>query len=450
MQLPKNTPVISLLQTIRNLPRFVKNPITVLEEYFNTQGDTFIMPLGIRKTAMLTANPQLIQYILQKNHRNFQKSELQVEQLAHFIGNGLLTSNGDYWLQQRRLIQPGFHRKKLAGLVQIMLLEIDSYLNQLEKRQQQEATFRMHQEMTELTFSIVAKALFSTDVEKSALHQLSDNFNRIQAFMSRQYRQLYLKRWFKLSGTFSKYERIAEDLRQIVLDIIRRRKESQEQHEDLLDMLLQTRYEDSGAGMTDQQLLDESLILILAGHETSANALAWGWYLLGQHPEIVETIRSEIEVNIGKGAPTFENLQKFEYLEQVVQEIMRLYPPAWILERIPIKDDEFEGIRLPKNRIIGMDIYRVHRDPQYWPEPEKFDPSRFTKEAIKKRPAFAYLPFGGGPRLCIGSNFAMMEMKLTLIRMLQRFDLELVNDQTVEVMPMITLRPEGDIFIKLT
>lgn len=214
-------------------------------------------------------------------------------------------------------------------------------------------------------------------------------------------------------------------------------------------MLLETRYEDTGEGMTDQQLLEESLILFVAGHETSANALAWTWYILCQHPEVVEKIRAEIKTVLGDQTPTFETITQLEYLHQVIQESMRLYPPAWITDRIPIEDDECEGHFLPKDKIVGIYIYGVHHSPLYWPDPEKFDPARFTKEEIKNRPAYAYLPFGGGPRFCIGSNFAMMEMQLILSRMIQRFDIELVPDQMIELSPLITLRPKNGIHVQV-
>lgn len=445
----KNPPVISLFQTIKNIVRFVKNPIPVLNEYLKEAGETFCLYLGISNTAMVTTNPHLIQYVLQKNHRNFQKSPLQTDQLAYYIGNGLLTANGPYWLQQRRLIQPGFHRAKLEGLSQIMLQEIDQYIEQLQVRIDRENMVDMSQEMMELTFTIVAKSLFSTNVEKSTLNRLSVNFNRIQAFMVRKIRQPFLNGWFKLSGEQKKHEVISNELRSIIADIIQTRKSSKEEHHDLLDMLLSTRYEDSGEGMTDKQLVDECLILFVAGHETSANALAWTWYLLCKHPEVVQKIRDEIHTQTLEQPLGFDTLAGLTYLNWVIQEAMRLYPPAWILERIPIEEDEFEGLPLPKDRIIGMYVYGVHHSEAYWPEPEKFDPLRFSKEASKKRPAFAYIPFGSGPRLCIGSNFAMIEMQMTLARMIMNFDFELVDEAKIELEPLITLRPKGGIPVKL-
>jgi cytochrome P450 len=445
----RHPPVISPFRTIKNMFRFVRNPIPVLDEYVREAGDSFCLYLGFRSKPMVTTDPHLIQYILQKNHRNYRKSTLQVDQLAHFIGNGLLTSDGAYWLQQRRLIQPGFHRAKLAGLTRIMLEEIDLYLDQLDARAREKGCVDMFDEMTELTFTIVAKSLFSSDVEKSVLNRLSDHFNRIQAFVARQIRQPFLTGWFKFSGAKKAHETIARALKEIVLHIIQQRRQRGASRDDLLDMLLEARYEDTGEGMTDRQLLEECLILFVAGHETTANALAWTWYILCRHPEVVEKIRKEVKTVLGDQKPTFETLPKLVYLSRVLQEAIRLYPPAWILDRVPIEDDHFGDLALPKGRIIGIYTYGVHRSPKYWTDPEKFDPTRFAKEEVKKRPAFAYLPFGGGPRLCIGSNFAWMEMQLTIARMIQRFDFELAEDRVVEPAPLITLQPEDGIRIRV-
>ncbi len=446
----KNAPTISPVRTIKNIFRFVKNPITVLNEYLQLGGDTFCLYLGIGNKAMVTTNPKLIRHVLQKNHRNYRKSPLVVEQLAHFIGRGLLTSEGAYWLQQRRLIQPGFHREKLIGLMEILVREIDDYVRNLEIRSEMNVSVDMAEEMTELTFNLVAKSLFSSDIEKGVLDQLSRDFNNIQAFMARQIRLPFLRSWFKFTGEFKKHEEIARSLKGIVLNIIHQRKESEQDHDDLLSMLMNARYEDSGKGMTDQQLLEESLILLIAGHETTANALAWSWYLLSQHPQVVDQIRKEIDEVLGHEELTFQILPRLKYLNAVLQEAMRLFPPAWITERIPINDDQFEGMILPKNRIIGIYIYGVHHAPEYWPDPEKFDPSRWMGDKKKNQIPFSYLPFGGGPRLCIGNNFAMMEMQLLMIRMIPRFDLQLSDEYPVENEPLITLRPKNGVHIRLS
>ena len=444
-----SVPTISTLRTIKNLIQFVRNPIPVLNQYSDQAGKTFLLPLGLNNKAMVTSDPELIQYILQKNHRNYRKSHLQTEQLAHFIGRGLLTSNGEYWLRQRRLIQPGFHRTKLENLSEIILREIDSHLNQWDLNHIKENGLDIFQETTELTFNIVAKSLFSSDISKDILIKLSDHFNHIQSFVAKLIRQPWLKRWFLVSGQWKRHEILSKELKDIIREIIQERRESGKRYDDLLDMLLDVRYEDTGEGMTLLQLIEESLILFIAGHETSANALGWTIYLLSQHPAIVEKIRKETHSVLEEKLPTFQSLPKLVYSNAVLQEAMRLYPPAWILDRVPIEDDSFQGIALPKGRIIGLYIYGVHHNPSIWSDSEAFDPSRFDPEKIKDRHSFSYLPFGGGPRLCIGANFAMMEMTWFLIRFVQRFDFTLMENQNIQMDPLITLRPKNGVKIRL-
>ena len=206
-------------------------------------------------------------------------------------------------------------------------------------------------------------------------------------------------------------------------------------------MLLDVRYEDTGEPMTDRQLLDESKIIFVAGHETTANALAWTWYLLSRHPEVVVRIREELERVTGGNNPGFDDLHRLEYTASVIEESMRLYPPAWITDRQANEADEVGDLKIPKDAIVVPFIYGVHRSERLWEDPEAFNPDRFAKEEKSRMPAYSYMPFGGGPRLCIGNSFAMMEMQMILATILRRFDIELVPDQTIEAQPLVTLRP---------
>jgi cytochrome P450 len=212
-------------------------------------------------------------------------------------------------------------------------------------------------------------------------------------------------------------------------------------------MLLDARYEDTGEGMNDQQLFEECAILFVAGHETSANALAWTWYLLAQHPDVVQKAREELATVLGDRQPTFEELPKLEYLSQIIEESMRVYPPAWITDRIAAEDDEWNGIKIAKGVVVVTYFYGAHHSPNYWQNPEQFDPERFSKENKKQHIPFAYSPFGGGPRLCIGNNFAIMEMQLVLATMLRAYNFELIPNQTVIPQPLITLRPKTGIWM---
>lgn len=445
-----HAPTISRWVTVKNIPRFVKNPITILQQYVEEYGDIFCVHRYDRGKTVVSVNPELNQYVLQKNHRNYKKSKIQTEILAEYVGKGLLTSEGPYWLQQRRLIQPGFHRKKLAGLVGIMNGVIDSYFEEhFDRIAEQGMEVDIYEKMMEIAFWVVARAQFSSGITEKELHYLAEIITETQEFFVKQVRMPFLEPWYRLTGQIKKNVDRVEESNHILLRIIRERKQSGERKDDLLDMLLATRYEDTGEGMTEQQLLEETIILFVAGHETSANALAWAVYLMTQYPETANQIRAEMEEIVGNKAIGFEDLPKLHLLRQTVQETMRIYPPAWITDRIAVEDDNFHGLDIPKGTFVVPYIYGTHHSKQFWENPERFNPRRFSKEAQKARPNFAYMPFGGGPRLCIGNNFAMMEMQLVIGEFLRRYDVELVDNQEIIAFPLITLRPKHGIKVRL-
>lgn len=412
-----------------------------------TLGPTYRMYLAGIKPGILTIEPEIIQQILQKNHRNYLKSPLHFEKLAHFLGNGLLSSEGNYWLRQRRLIQPGFHRQRLAALTDIMQDTIEQQLLRLEDRLQ-EGPVDVYQEMMEMAFRVVAASLFSTNLSEEDLQELSYAITTLQEFIILQIRQPYLNPWFRISGQIRKHEELTHRADRVIISTIKKRKAGEETADDLLQMLLDSRYEDNGEGMNEQQLLDESKIIFVAGHETSANALAWTWYLLAQHPEVTAKIRAEIEAVVGDRRPTFSDLPKLSYLVQVIEESMRLYPPAWITDRLAVQNDEVKGVKIPAGAMAIPYIYGAHHNPAVWDEPESFRPERFEPEAKKKIPAYAYLPFGGGPRLCIGNNFAIMEMQLILVEMIRRYHFELLPGQQIEKKALVTLRPYPGVLMR--
>lgn len=445
----RNIPVVPIWHTVRNTFRIVKNPLPVINEIIAEKGDTFDMFMGAGKRAIFTADPEIVQYVMQKNNRNYRKSEIQTSMLAQYAGNGLLTSEGDYWLRQRRLIQPGFHRAKLAALTDVMHKVVQESFRNLDKIAASNQVFDISQEMTKMAFNVVAKSLFTTSVSDDELIKLSDNIQGIQEFIVKRLRQPYLRLWFYLSGQGKFQLKKSKESKDIILKIIHERRESGDSYNDLLDMLLSSKYEDTNEGMTDKQLLDESLILFVAGHETSANALAWAIYLLSKHPDAAEKIRYEYQTVVGDRKIEFADFPKLTFTTQVIQETMRIYPPAWITDRVANEADEFKGLTFPKDKMVGLYIYGLHHSNALWDEPEKFKPERFTKENLKSKPAYSYMPFGGGPRLCIGNNFAMMEMQMVLIELLKRYDFSLEKNQTIEAMPYITLQPKYGIKMKI-
>ena len=434
-------PLVPRWISIRNALRMVQNPIPILSENVEMYGKSYTFHIGGMQKGIVTIEPEFIQHILQKNHRNYRKSEMQTHILGHYVGKGLLTSDGAFWLRQRRLIQPAFHRERLDRIMSIMIEEIDDFLS---TQWTGSSTKDIYSEMHRLAFRIVAKALFSADISDDVLLTLSQQITEIQHFVTRRIRQPYLHYWFKVSGKMQSHDRLADGARRILLNIIQERKTQDVQSNDLLDLLLGSRYEDTGEPMDERQVLDESLIIFVAGHETTANALTWILYLLTQHPGWTEAIRDEHDTE-----PTgLMDVMRRSATRQVIEEAMRLYPPAWIIDRLPNTADEILGFRYPKDTFLIQYIYGVHRDPDLWPDPERFDPERFGEEGKKQHVPYSYLPFGGGPRLCIGNQFAVMEMILALGQIVKRYDLTLVGEHP-EMRPMVTLRPKGKVMMRV-
>jgi len=404
-------------------------------------GDTYSVYSGFKRM-ILTQDPDLIDYVLKKNHKNYYKSKMVSQKLGRFIGHGLLTSNGPYWLQQRRLIQPGFHIQRIQGLYSIMKKTIDDFLSIFPVGDEVEIYPRMNR----LAFEIVTRTLFDVDVPAQAMNDLSSFISDTQEFLIRDIRQPHKSWWHVLSGEVRRNIKKASAAREILRSIIRQRKESTKKFNDLLDMLLEARYEESGEPMTEDQILDEILILMIAGHETTANALSWTLYLLAGHPEELEKLRRSTK-DIG-----LEECVNHERLAAVISESMRLYPPAWVSDRVALADDTFKGYSFPRNTIIVLFYYGLHRNEHYWTDASSFKPERFvylTSGSASRgtgskpgNPKMAYYPFGGGPRLCIGNHFALAEMAIFLQAFIHR--LNITTTAVVPRMnPMVTLRPDN-------
>jgi cytochrome P450 len=309
--------------------------------------------------------------------------------------------------------------------------------------------------MTQLTFRIIARSVFSTNFPEAELDRLAGLITEIQAFFVRSIRQPYLKPWFRLRGHFRYHDALATELRTLLArSIAERQAANQEPNatppDDLLQMLLDVRYEDTGEPMTPDRVLDEALILLIAGHETSANALTWLTYLLAHHPQEAANIRAEMDAVLAGRTPTFEDLPRLGKALFAVQEAMRRYPPAWMVDRVALADDTYNGLHIPKGTLFSLYFYGLHHDEKYWEAPEEFRPARFAPGQARPLHPFAYVPFGGGPRLCIGMQFALTEMQLVTLELLRQFEVEWVAGQApVTLQPLITLRPRQDFQVRL-
>ncbi len=443
---------VSRWKTIKNIFQFLDNPIPLINETIKEVGHpSYRVHLGGINRSLMTQDPQVIQHVLQKNHKNYHKSKIQTEGLAKYAGYGLITTDGDYWLRQRRLIQPGFHKKKLQSIVALMNDEILKHIAHLKQTVGTAGTtVDITREMVNLTLKVVSRSLFSVSITEDQLEILSYAVMTSQVAVIKDIRQPMFKWWRKLTGEQKVYDESVRKGREVLLDIIETRKASVEKHDDLLDMLLASRYEDTGEAMNSTQVLDEILIIFAAGHETTANALTWTLYLLDQHPDILLRLQQEVRDTEIPDQPGYEDIARLAYGKQVISESMRVYPPAWITDRIALQDDEVNGIKIYKGEIIGIYIYGAHHSEDLWDNPAVVDPERFTPERQKDIPAFAYFPFGGGPRLCIGQQFAWTEMQLALYHLIKHFDFQLAAGQEVELEPLITLRPKHGMDMTIT
>ncbi|MEE9372413.1 MAG: cytochrome P450 [Saprospiraceae bacterium] len=437
-------PVMPKWKILLSLRSFMKNPIPMIDESIQKHGDSYITYPGGKNKTIITRDPGLIKHVMQKNHSNYEKSVIQTDLLSKYIGKGLLTINGSYWLKQRRVIQPGFHKKKLNALVAIMNKAIIEYCNELEQQIVVNPEVDMAEEMTKITLHVVSKSLFSTGIDRKDTNYLGNSITKLQYAIIKDIRMPFLKWWRSLIGYTKASIQLAAETQQMLMKIIEARKEAIERPDDLLEMLLNVRYEDTGKPMTDQQVLEESLVLFVAGHETSANAMTWMHYLLDDHPEEKAIILNEIKEN--------ENLQlnidfvmQMKHISHAISESMRLYPPAWITDRVALAADEYQGIIINKGDIVAPYIFGAHRDERKWNKPGEFIPDRFKKENIKKMDPYSYFPFGGGPRLCIGQQFALIEMQLIIYHLYRKFDFKLVPNQSIEMQPLVTLRPRNGI-----
>lgn len=440
-------PKVGLTKMLLNYSQINENLVSFFKETLDKNDG--LVQVRIPYKLVLTDRPELIRHFLQKNNKNYIKTSVIRKTVKKEIGEGLFTSDGKYWLKQRRSIQPGFHRQRLERISKIMVEQINEYMDTvLDKYVDTNQEIDLADEMAKLAFKVITKSLFGKAFEDDKLEIIGDMISSSQQYVMNQTRKPYLKPWYHINGDHAENERLKKIRDKIIISFIEERKRSGEKVDDLLDMLLETEYED-GSRMTNKQLLDESIVLLVAGHETSAVTMTWAWYLLGSHPEIEQKVLDSVNEALGDKDPSFEQLRKLGYPLQVLEETMRLYPVVWIIDREPLEDDEYDGIQIKKGEDIAGFIFGLHRNPKYWKTPNEFDPNRFSPENKKHHVPFSYLPFGGGPRLCIGKNFAQMEMQFILSMLIRRYKFVLSPNQKVDFKPLLTLCPSNGIKVRV-
>ncbi|MGC9987882.1 MAG: cytochrome P450 [Terriglobales bacterium] len=425
---------------IGNIPLASRDPLAVFRRWAQDYGDIFYYRAGWIHVYFLN-HPDLIESVLVRNYQSSMKDRV-VQNSRWFLGNGLLTSEGEHWKRQRRLSQPSFHREKIASYATVMT----NYADQMLSHWQDGSVIDIHQEMMKLTLRIVLRALFNVESEETeeiseALNVMLRHSTGLRLLLPPFVRQLPLPGMFEV-------RRAVDGLNTHVYKIIHLRREHGSEAEDLLSTLMEARDED-GSQMNDLQLRDEVMTFLLAGHETTALALSWAWYLLGQNSRAQQELHEEVDRVLAGRAPNLSDLPSLTCAESVIKESMRLYPPAWAVARQAIRDFELGGYQIPVGANLVMSQWVMHRDARFFSDPEQFDPSRWRTEACLKLPKFAYFPFGGGPRQCVGASFAMMEAILLLATIAGRFQVHAVAGDPVEPVPSFTLRPKHGIRVAL-
>jgi cytochrome P450 len=417
-----------------------RDPLGFMSRVAGEYGDIVCLRFLFFRTYLLF-HPDQIEDVLVNHARKFIKGRI-LRANRHLFGNGLLTSEGEFWLRQRRMMQPAFHRARIARYASTMTECATRLVNSWSPGQR----IDLHNAMMRLTLQIVGKTLFHADVERDA-PQVGENLQILleHAF---DFRRLLLTPYWVPTRRNLQARRAVRNLTHIIDRIIQQRREDKEDAGDLLSLLIHAQDED-GSRMTTQQLRDEALTLFLAGHETTASTLSWAWLLLAQNPQAEEKLHAELDSVLGDRAPTLDDLPQLVYTNHVISESLRLYPPAWAQARLAIEDHELAGYRLRKGMGVAAVTWVVHRDPRWYPDPERFLPERWQGDLLKKIPRCAYFPFGYGPRQCIGNSFALMEAVLVLATVAQRFRFTVLPDHPVVPLASITLRPRHGLHVQV-
>jgi cytochrome P450 len=440
-----------------NIPEIHHDRAQFLVDVQRKYGDVVSVHFGPAEIVMIF-HPDGVQRVMQDNHKNYSKETRTFDYLSLLLGNGLLTSNGDFWLRQRRLMQPAFHHKQINALSEMIVGQTQAILEHLEPLAEARKTVDLSHEIMNLTLGIATQALFGSRVQ-----DVDGDLAEMIAFLIsdtpfRMEHPFYPPLWFPTPHN-QRFNTALQRFDRLINGIIAERRKHMGEQNNLLDLLMQAHLEgdespdaSTGAGpqrMTDKQLRDEVVTLFLAGHETTAVNLCWTLYLLAQHPEVEIKLRRELDQVLRGRPPALEDLPQLEYTRQVRDEALRLYPPAWVTERKTLREDVLCGYPILPGTRLGISQFATHRHPGFWENPDTFDPERFSPEHSAGRHSYAYFPFGGGPRQCIGKNLALLEIQLALPMLLQRFRFELEPGRQVKTDPEITLRPRGGLQMRL-
>lgn len=402
-------------------------------QYIAEFGDfCLIKPVSRSQNTILINDPDAVKYILVKNHENYVKGP-GFERVKMLLGNGIIVSDGAYWRKQRRMIQPAFSRQCIDGLAKKIQKANGQWLTRWQEKANSGEIIDVTDEMSQLSLEIILRCLFGEDLDKLIEQEGSNPFSILTDDLSRDIQLVIRFRALKI----------------LVQQLIDQRRDSKEHYHDFLEAFMDAKDKESGESMTDGEIIDEVMTLIIAGHETSANTLNWAWYELSQNSMEEKILHGEVDTVVSGDIPTFEETGQLHFSRQVIEEALRLYPPVWLFSRTAITDDKVGGYDILAGTNIFFTPYYLHRHPKYWDQPDSFKPERFTPEAVKQRHKFSFIPFSAGARRCIGDYFSIIEMQIHLGTMAKKFKLEFVADNPIELDPQVNLRSKHNIMMKL-
>jgi cytochrome P450 len=402
-----------------------------LRRYFGEYGDLYRVFAPARGVYNYVINhPEDIKRVLLSNHRNYTKGE-GMDRVKILLGNGIMTSEGDFWRRQRRMMQPSFHRRVIDRFSSLVREVNDKFAARWGAQAARGRPVNISDDASELTLEIVLRSIFGSDLDRLERQLGANPFEVVAKEQNRD-----LKFAFRFRS-----------LTKLVAELINRRRATPEEHFDFLELLMASRDRENGAVMSDKELIDEVLTLIVAGHETTAAALTWTWYLISQHPDAQARLEEEADRSSGDLPLSLDAAESLAFTHQVLQEALRLYPPGWLITRRTLEADDLGGYAIPPRTDVFISPYMLHRHPKFWSEPEKFDPERFAGVDAAERHRFSYIPFAVGPRHCIGENMAMFEMLVHLSAMTRRFRLARAGDDPIELEAQINLRPRSHLMM---
>jgi cytochrome P450 len=436
---PRGNPVLGSIRDIQ------RDNIQTFMDAWREYGDIvhFRGPLTIN----LLVHPDYVQRVLKDNTRNYTRPKFVQDKLKSIVGEGLVANEGEVWLRSRKLTQPAFHNEIVAGLAEVFAETTGEMLEEWSAYEQRGEPVDVKSAMMQMSLTNLARALFKADLREE-LGKIEPAVQFALAHTQKRLTSPVDPQRFPLPSV-KRFEQGLQTLDSIIYRLIAERRRGDSQGTDLVSMLLAARDEETGEGMSDEQVRDEVIGFFIAGHETVSSALSWTWYLLSKHPECWRKMKDEVDSVLDGRRPTFDDVSKLTYTTNVLWESMRLFPPIFVLMRYAVEDDEIGGYHVPAGSNIVLCAYVTHRHPDFYENPEGFDPDRFTSEFVKSLHRMAYFPFSGGPRKCIGHTFAMMEMPIVLAMVTQRYKLNLLPGLPVVAEPAISLRPRDALLMTL-